>query len=92
MDGQYPVTNLIQGANGDFYGTTQSGGTYTYGTVFEITASGALTVLHSFNGNDGGANPYGSLMLASNGDFYGSNAVSGYRGGHTFFDNLPAAR
>ncbi len=90
VDGQYPVTNLIQGANGNFYGTTQSGGTYTYGTVFEITASGALTVLHSFNGNDDGANPYGSLMLASNGDFYGSNAVGGAYGAGTLFTITPS--
>ena len=88
LDGQYPVTVLIQGADGNFYGTTQSGGTYTFGTVFKITPTGTLTVLHSFNGYDG-ANPYGSLMLAANGDFYGSADVGGAYGAGTIFTITP---
>ncbi len=87
-DGQYPVTVLIEGPNGNFYGTTQSGGPDDDGTVFKITPTGTLTTLHSFNGNDGAA-PYGSLMLAANGDFYGSNSVGGTFGAGTIFTITP---
>jgi uncharacterized repeat protein (TIGR03803 family) len=87
-DGQYPVTTLIEGADGNFYGTTQSGGPDNDGTVFKITPTGALTTLHSFNGNDGAA-PYGSLMLANNGDFYGSADVGGPNGAGTIFTITP---
>jgi uncharacterized repeat protein (TIGR03803 family) len=87
-DGQYPVTTLIEGADGNFYGTTQSGGPDNDGTVFKITPTGALTTLHGFNGNDGAA-PYGSLMLASNGDFYGSADVGGPNGAGTIFTITP---
>ena len=75
-DGQYPCTVLVQGNDGNFYGTTQSGGTAGgYGTVFKITPSGKLTTLHSFNGTGDGAAPYGSLVLATNGEFYGTTNV-----------------
>jgi len=87
-DGQYPVTALVEGADGNFYGTTQSGGTFTFGTVFRITPAGALSVLHSFNGDDGAA-PYGGLVLASNGNFYGSAAVGGTYGAGTIFTITP---
>ena len=85
-DGQYPCTVLVQGNDGNFYGTTQSGGTAGgYGTVFKITPSGKLTTLHSFNGNGDGAAPYGSLVLATNGEFYGTTNVGATYGGGTFF-------
>jgi uncharacterized repeat protein (TIGR03803 family) len=75
-DGQYPVTVLAQGTDGNFYGTTQSGGTLGLGTIFKISPAGVLTTLHSFSGADGIA-PYGSLVLATNGLFYGTTNVGG---------------
>jgi uncharacterized repeat protein (TIGR03803 family) len=83
-DGEYPVTILVEGTDGNFYGTAQSGGTSNYGTVFKITPSGTLTTLHSFSGADGAA-PYGSLLLAANGDFYGTANVGGADGAGTLF-------
>ena len=71
-DGAYPTGGLVQGANGDFYGTTFNGGANNWGVVFQITPAGKLTVLHSFiieNGNSD--NPTGPLVQASNGKFYG---------------------
>jgi uncharacterized repeat protein (TIGR03803 family) len=58
-DGAQPYfLSLVQGPDGDFYGTTFYGGVIGsgYGTVFKITPSGALTTLHSFAGSptDGG--------------------------------------
>jgi len=85
-DGQYPDTVLVEGGDGNFYGTTQSGGTNGgYGTVFKITPRGKLTTLHSFNGAGDGAAPYGSMVLATNGDFYGTTNVGGPAGGGNVF-------
>lgn len=87
-DGQYPDTVLALGMDGNFYGTTQSGGMTNNGTVFKITADGQLTTLYSFNGNDGSA-PYGSMVLTANGDFYGTTNVGGAFGGGNVFKITP---
>jgi uncharacterized repeat protein (TIGR03803 family) len=50
IDGAFPIGNLLQGSDGNFYGTTSEGGQFDGGTVFQITLAGALTVLHSFAG------------------------------------------
>ena len=47
-NGSEPLAVLVQGTNGNLYGTTAFGGAHNRGTVFEITPSGALTTLHSF--------------------------------------------
>src|SRR5664279_4905754 len=53
-DGSMPVAGLVQGNDGDFYGTTESGGTNGgFGTVFKISTNGVLTSLYSFSGSDG---------------------------------------
>src|SRR5260221_10619144 len=49
-NGAYPSAGLVQGSDGDFYGTTTYGGTNNAGTVFKISATGALTTLYSFTG------------------------------------------
>jgi uncharacterized repeat protein (TIGR03803 family) len=69
-DGSAPVGTLIQATGGNFYGTTQLGGTNDCGTVFKVTPGGTLTTLHSFMGNDGQA-PVGGLVQASDGSLYG---------------------
>jgi uncharacterized repeat protein (TIGR03803 family) len=48
-DGWHPA-RIIQDSDGNFYGTTQLGGTSNNGTVFKITPAGVETVLHSFAG------------------------------------------
>jgi uncharacterized repeat protein (TIGR03803 family) len=81
-DGAYPSSGLVRGSDGNFYGTTQLGGTGTYcgvgtecGTVFKITPAGTLTTLHSFNGTDG-TNPVSALVQGSGG-FYGTTQSGG---------------
>lgn len=69
--GTYPIAGLVQGADGQFYGATQSGGTNDYGTIFKISAGGAFTSLYSFTGGSDGANPSATLTLGNDGDFYG---------------------
>ena len=65
-DGAYPEAGLVQGSDGNFYGTTLSGGNTNYnyntdavgyGTVFKISANGALTNLYSFTGGSDGWAP-----------------------------------
>jgi uncharacterized repeat protein (TIGR03803 family) len=77
--GAGPNTALVQGADGNLYGTTGSGGSkcppYGCGTVFKLTLSGKLTTLHSFNGADG-SYPTG-LIQGTDGSFYGTTANGG---------------
>jgi uncharacterized repeat protein (TIGR03803 family) len=72
-DGRNPHAGLMQGSDGNFYGTTYSGGTYGFGTVFQIDTQGALTTLHSFSGGNDGANPVAALVQV-NGSFYGTTS------------------
>ncbi len=80
LDGYYPNAGLVQGSDGNFYGTTIWGGTNVYGTLFKINNNGMLTTLHSFtSGNDGG-NPRGALVQGSDGFFYGTTTWGGTNG------------
>ena len=75
-DGAYPFAGLAGATDGNFYGTTQFGGSNAEGTVFQITPGGTLTTLHSFDGTDGEA-PYAVLVQATSGDFYGTTEYGG---------------
>ena len=67
-----PIAALIEATDGNFYGTSYSGGSAGgWGTFFEITPSGDITTIHSFDGNDG-AQPYGPVTQDTNGYFYGT--------------------
>ena len=79
-DGGGPVAGLVQAAYGDFYGTTQDGGTHAVGTVYRITPSGTLTTLHSFCHQTAcadGSYPNGGLVPATDGDLYGTTTFGG---------------
>jgi uncharacterized repeat protein (TIGR03803 family) len=83
-----PVAGLIQGSDGNFYGTTEWGGTTGNGTVFQLTPNGVLTTLYSFCSEsrcEDGARPYAPLVEASNGIFYGTTEWQGRGGGGTVF-------
>ena len=71
-DGGTPSTSLIQGSDGNFYGTTSAGGAGGYGTIFQITPAGVLTTLYTFTGGNDGGNPAASLIQGSDGSFYGT--------------------
>ncbi len=76
-NGAYPTAGLVQGRDGNFYGTTSAGGTNGgFGTVFKMTPAGALTTVFSFD-NTRGANPYGGLVLDASGNLYGAAAYGG---------------
>ncbi|MFY9743793.1 MAG: choice-of-anchor tandem repeat GloVer-containing protein [Candidatus Sulfotelmatobacter sp.] len=89
-DGTYPTGALVQGTNGNFYGTTEYGGANGEGSVFEITVAGTLTTLYSFcsvspNCADGYA-PLAGLAQAKNGNFYGTAPEGGANGYGTVFE------
>jgi uncharacterized repeat protein (TIGR03803 family) len=85
-DGYYP-SSLIQATDGNFYGTTIRGGpccinscSYTCGTVFKMSPSGTVTILHAFTNWTDGAFPV-ALMQATDGNFYGTSAAGSFSSG-----------
>src|SRR5580704_4602588 len=80
--------SLIQGIDGNLYGTTAGGGANDGGTVFKLTRNGVLTTLYSFcaqpNCADGG-DPAAGLALGTDGNFYGTTSGGGTRNSGTIF-------
>lgn len=83
-DGSAPRAALRQGADGNFYGTTVTGGDYGKGTVFAVSPDGALVTLAHFNGYNG-ANPQAALVEDADGIFYGTTQNGGASGCGTIF-------
>ena len=95
-NGYYPLGGLVQGSDGNFYGTTAEadnyGGFFGKGTVFQLTAGGALSNQFVFNGATG-ANPMAALVQGSDGNFYGTTANGGANNDGTIFRvTLPRRR
>ena len=78
---------LAQGRDGNLYGTAPLGGDFGRGGVFQITPSGAYTVIHSFDSTR--ANPYSGLTLGADGNFYGGTYNGGDFGFGTVFQITP---
>lgn len=77
-DGEYPNAGVIQGSDGNFYGTTYYGGASGWGTVFKLTPKGTLTTLHSFAGTPTeGGYPSAGLVQGSDGNLYGTTLHGG---------------
>lgn len=81
---------IAQGRDGNLYSTTADGGAKGIGAVFRITPSGALTVLHSFDGTSDGKVPVGGLEVGTDGNFYGTAYNGGKYGFGTIFKITPA--
>ncbi|HLW87195.1 MAG TPA: choice-of-anchor tandem repeat GloVer-containing protein [Terriglobales bacterium] len=73
-DGSLPFSGLTLGTDGDFYGTTNAGGTSTWGTIFKITSAGSLTTLYSFTGGADSGDPEAPPIQGANGTFYGTTS------------------
>jgi YVTN family beta-propeller protein/uncharacterized repeat protein (TIGR03803 family) len=94
-DGIEPEAGLVQGTDGNFYGTTSSGGVNDDGTVFRITPSGTLTTLWSFCSEDGcidGVEPEAGLVQGTDGNFYGTTTFGGANGAGTVFELTPGGQ
>jgi len=77
--GAGPIGPVIQGTDGNFYGTTSEGGANGFGVIFKLTSAGVLTVLHDFNGTDG-QTPVAGLVQANDGNLYGVASAGGLLG------------
>jgi uncharacterized repeat protein (TIGR03803 family) len=89
-DGQFPSAGVIFDTEGNLYGTTFSGGTYSYGTVFKLTPSGngnwKENVIYTFgHERKRGVSPYAGLVFDSGGHLYGTTESGGtYEAGTVF--------
>jgi len=93
LDGAEPQFALVQGSDGNLYGTTSIGGNDgvngSYGTIFKITPAGTLTTIYNFPGYTQSSS---ALVEGADGNFYGTTAAGGsgkYGAGGTFFTVTP---
>ncbi|MGA7079527.1 MAG: choice-of-anchor tandem repeat GloVer-containing protein [Terriglobales bacterium] len=94
QDGAQPNFALVEGSDGNVYGTTSIGGNDGvndgYGTIFKITLAGALTTIYNFPGFTQSSS---ALIQGADGNFYGTTADGGsgaYGAGGTFFTVTPS--
>ena len=77
-DGTTPQARLCLASDGNFYGTTYTGGLYNLGTIYKMTPQGAVTILYNFGQDDNlGDGPSGGLVQAPDGTFYGTAIAGG---------------
>ena len=92
-DGAQPFDSLVQGPDGNFYGTTTLGGLANTGAAFKITPGGQLTILHDFGGDgvtNDGTSPQSGLTLGSDGNYYGVSFAGGSAGLGAAYKMTPA--
>ncbi|MGO9402949.1 MAG: choice-of-anchor tandem repeat GloVer-containing protein [Terriglobales bacterium] len=83
-DGLSPHAGVIQGGDGNFYGTTYGGGSHARGTIFQLTPAGTLTTLFPFDSTHG-AYPEAGLIQANDGNLYGTTYGDGAHKWGTIF-------
>jgi uncharacterized repeat protein (TIGR03803 family) len=88
FDGGHPRASLIEGSDGNLYGTTYDNGAYNFGIAFQMSKSGHFTILHAFNGDDG-AYPSAALLQGRDGNFYGTTAAGTSLGHGAVFGMSP---
>ena len=74
--GDYPIYGVTQGADGNLYGTTVSGGASNSGVIYKLSTDGAFTLLYEFTGGSDGGGP-SSLIVGPDGSFYGTTSEGG---------------
>lgn len=80
QDGGHPEATLVEGGDGNLYGTTSDGGEHNIGTIYRIDALGDYEIVHSFNGSLGvqdGAYPRAALVRGDDGALYGTTTQNG---------------
>jgi uncharacterized repeat protein (TIGR03803 family) len=76
-----PLSSVMFDSLGNLYGTTESGGTFDRGLVYELSPAGASwteTVLYNFPGGADGAHPVSGLIMDPAGDLYGRTTSQEY--------------
>lgn len=78
VDGYIPNSPPVQGADGNFYGTTPHSADGTNdGIAYQITSAGKYKILHVFSLSSGGYNPDAPFIQGTDGSFYGTTALGG---------------
>ncbi|MGH9422766.1 MAG: choice-of-anchor tandem repeat GloVer-containing protein, partial [Thermoanaerobaculia bacterium] len=85
-EGGDPQAPPVQTPQGDLYGTTALGGSFDRGVVYEITHDGAFQKVYEFTGGTDGSEPLAALVLASDGNLYGTTSM-----GSTIFRVTPGS-
>lgn len=84
-EGRIPgAAKLVKGPDGKLYGTAESGGTFSGGTVFRMTTTGATQVLHALGQAGDGKTPLG-MTWGPDGNFYGVTSRGGSEDRGTFY-------
>jgi uncharacterized repeat protein (TIGR03803 family) len=100
FDGANPGATLVQGPNGNYYGTTATGGTISTtspgsGVIYEVTPTGKIILLHIFCLEarcPDGSGPQAPLVLATDGNFYGTTVDGGTHSVGTIFKITPEGK
>ncbi len=87
-DGCQPQAGVTRDSNGDLYGVTDCGGTYDQGTLYELSANGSFTLLHSFSVSEGFP-PIGEVLRIANGTIFGTTWFGGTYEGGTVWEYVP---
>jgi len=94
-DGSGPLAGLVQGFDGNLWGTTTAGGAHSGGVIYNVSTDGEITTVYSFcslaNCADG-EGPSAALLLTVDGNFYGTAAGGGAHKGGTVFEATPLGR
>jgi uncharacterized repeat protein (TIGR03803 family) len=95
-DGEEPIAGVIMDAEGNLYGTTDRGGTYNAGTVFELSPSGKERVLHRFRVNykvqHDGVKPDKAVVRDAQGNLYGTTEEGGPIGAGVVYEITAAGK
>jgi uncharacterized repeat protein (TIGR03803 family) len=83
VNGEFPCCSLLQATDGNFYGTTVSGG--GGGTVFKVTPAGAITDVYDFSAYNYDGEPGSGLTQGTDGGLYGTTPTGGFNGYGTAF-------
>ena len=90
--GTTPEGGIVQARDGNFYGTTYTGGSGAYGTLYQMVPStGKLAILSTFTNGDPGGNPVGTLIESVDGYLYGTARYGGVDNYGTVFRSTLAA-
>jgi uncharacterized repeat protein (TIGR03803 family) len=84
---------LLQGTDGNLYGTTSAGGAHGQGTVFKVSRAGTVSTLYSFCSRSNcadGSSPYAPLIQATDGNLYGTTLSGGAHAAGTIFKITPS--
>jgi uncharacterized repeat protein (TIGR03803 family) len=85
IDGGDPYANIIEAQDGSLYGTLSVTPTASTGIIYRMTTAGVYTALYTFAGTSDGSDPQQPFTYATDGNYYGSNALDG-DGYGTFFN------